>query len=112
MELEVFSALKTFSIPCLRICRAVTAVGVMPVLASETKKTVSPSFPTTGKSNVYFYVRNYLICVLFNTDATSKTNINKLMNCKISLFSKTTGFNASSPFYSLKICTKGLTESR
>lgn len=86
MELGFFSGLKTFFVPCLRICRAVIAVHEMPVLASGTKKTGSPRFLTTEKSNSYFYIKNYFIFVLFNIDATSKINLNKFTNCKISLF--------------------------
>lgn len=114
MELGFFPALKTFFIPYLRICGAVIVVDEMPVLASGTKKTGSPSFLTTGKSNGYFYVKNNLIFVLFNIDATSKINLNKLTNCKISLFFplKITVFNVASPFYSLKICPNWLTASR
>lgn len=86
MELEFFSALKTFSVSFLRICRTVIAVSVMLVLASGTKNTGSPSFLATAKSSGYFYVINDLIYVLFNIDATSKITLNILMNCKISLF--------------------------
>lgn len=50
------------------------------------KKDWIPEVSNQRKSNSYFYIRNYLMFVLFNTDATSKINANKGMNCKISLF--------------------------
>lgn len=114
MELWVFSALEAFFVLCLRTCRAVIAVDEMPVSASGTKKTGSPSFLAMGKSNGYFYVKNNLIFVLSSVDATSKLHLNKLMHCKISHFFpfKITVFNVASPFYSLKICPNWLTANR
>lgn len=80
MELEGFSALKTFSIPCLRICRAVIAGGVTPVLASGTKHTRSP-YLTTGKSNGYFYVRDELCAIPHRCNFKNKSKqISELQN--------------------------------
>lgn len=100
MELEFFSALKTFSVSFLRICRAVIAVSVMLVLASGIKKTGSPSFLATAKSSGYFYVINDLCAIQHRCNFKNKSKyINELQNLTFFFFFKMTVSNVASPFF-------------